>query len=263
MNQPIKIYRQGAGKPISLLHGWGMNANVFKPLSQSLAADFEVSRVDLPGYGSSDWLPQMDFDAQVDAFAELLPPSTLLGWSMGGLYAMQLVHRYPHKFRQLILVSCNPCFVQREDWSCAMDPAIFTGFSDSLMNDWRAMIRRFLALQMQGAERTQSLIRQVSELLSQGGEPQPEALRFGLQLLLKQDAREVLKKLPASILVVLGGKDKLVPANLAKQLDKINPQIRVECLAHSAHAPFLSESKAFTDLIDEFVKSPATGQGSG
>lgn len=255
MNQPIKIYQQGKGQPITLLHGWGMNAQVFMPLGQSLAADFDVRRVDLPGYGSSDWLPGMDFDTQVDTLAEVLPPSTLLGWSMGGLYAIRLACLYPDKFKQLILVSCNPCFVQRDDWLCAQEPMTFSGFSDSLISDWRATMRRFLALQIQGSDRTQSLIRQVSELLSKGGEPQPEALRFGLDLLLKQDARKELQKLSRPILLVLGNKDRLVPVCLADQLRPINQQIRVECLAHSAHAPFLSESEAFIDLINEFVKS--------
>lgn len=259
MNQKIKLYQQGSGEPLTLIHGWGMNSAVFEPLAQQLADEFCVTRVDLPGHGRSTWSGKANFDAQVDELADVLPESALLGWSLGGLYALRLVNRYPDKYGKLVLVSCNPCFVQRENWQAAVDTSVFTEFSASLIENWQATIKRFLGLQMFGVAQARSLIRQLSGLLEEGGEPNPEAMRFGLDLLLQLDARSELAAVNVPVLEVLGQRDTLVPAKLADQLALINPAIRVECVARSAHAPFLSHKDLFADLISEFVKPTATG----
>ena len=36
-----------------LLHGWGLNAEVWRCISEELASQFTVHLVDLPGYGRS------------------------------------------------------------------------------------------------------------------------------------------------------------------------------------------------------------------
>jgi len=200
MNNQIKTYQQGDGTPLTLVHGWGMNSAVFEPLVQNLSSEFAITRVDLPGHGRSKWQGETDFDKQVDALAKVLPDSALVGWSLGGLYALQLVNRYPEKFNKLVLVSCNPCFVQRENWQTAVDADVFAEFSASLIDNWKLTIRRFLGLQMHGVDQARSLIRQISELLVNGGEPDPEAMRFGLDLLLKLDARNELKQVEVPLM---------------------------------------------------------------
>ena len=255
----LGLYQQGRGYPISLLHGWGMNAAVFEPLAQHLADSFAVMRVDLPGYGQSSYLASTRFDQAVDLLAEQLPDGALMGWSMGGLYAIELARRFPQKFPVLVLVSSNPCFVQRKDWVSAVDAAVFKEFSTGLIENWRVTIRRFLGLQMHGAEGERTLIRQISELLLQGGEPGPDVLKSGLDLLLSMDARGALRQVLVPTLVVLGERDTLVPIALAEQLNSINPAIRVECLAGSAHAPFLSHREEFAGLLREFVTSATAG----
>lgn len=259
MNSSFGLYQQGEGCPVSLLHGWGMNAAVFEPLANQLAADLSVSRLDLPGYGRSKALVFTDYDQSIEFIAEQLPGGALVGWSMGGLYAIDIVRRFPEKFPALVLVACNPCFVQREDWHSAVEASIFSDFSADLIDNWRGTIRRFLGLQMHGVEGARFLIRQISELLLQGGEPAPEVLKSGLDLLLSMDAREALSQLKVPALVVLGARDTLVPITLADQLASINPAIRVECFAGSAHAPFLSHREEFAGLLREFVTSAAAG----
>ena len=51
MAQSLHISSIGEGTPIVLLHGWGLNSAVFKPLAEALSADYQVLSVDLPGYG--------------------------------------------------------------------------------------------------------------------------------------------------------------------------------------------------------------------
>ncbi len=61
-----------------------------------------------------------------------LPPGRLMGWSLGGLYAIELALRHPEKFSELILVASNPCFVTRSDWNCAIDAAVLDTFAEDV-----------------------------------------------------------------------------------------------------------------------------------
>lgn len=110
-------------------------------------------------------------------------------------------------------------------------------------------IKRFLSLQMHGSDNARLLIRNLMERLQVGGEPDPEALQFGLDLLKQTDSRELLATLELPIKMILGERDQLVPGSLAKEIIKVNPQIQVESLATAAHAPFLSHSTQFLAMI--------------
>ncbi len=261
MYESLNICRAGQGVRLVLLHGWGMNSAIFKPLLDCLTLDFETWCVDLPGHGRSG-LIDLDFDREVEVLAESLPDAILLGWSMGGLYATELAHRYPERFSHLLLVASNPRFVQQPDWPAAVPRQVFDEFATSLSGDWKSTIKRFVGLQLHGADQARQLIRQVTSLLYEGGEPRPEALGKGLDLLLTHDTREPLSHLQQPVMLVLGRRDTLVPISLLEQIHRVNSAIRVECFPHSAHVPFVSHPQQFADLLREFTQSSSTGQNS-
>jgi pimeloyl-ACP methyl ester carboxylesterase len=49
--------RRGSGEPLVLLHGIGSRWQVFEPVLDLLAGDFELWSVDMPGFGASPPLP--------------------------------------------------------------------------------------------------------------------------------------------------------------------------------------------------------------
>ncbi len=237
-------------EPLILLHGWGMNARVFEPLVTILENRQQLINPNLPGYGDSHWDASLNFDQQVEQMAQDLPSGRLLGWSMGGLYAIELVTRYPKKFSQLTLVCCNPCFVKRPDWDCAVGESVFDEFCEQLTRGWESTIRRFLSLQMLGETRARGLIRDLSMQIAKDGEPDARVLRFGLDLLKQQDVRSRLQNYEQPISLILGERDVLVPIALSQQISDVNPRIQVESLAGAAHAPFLSHTVEFASLLN-------------
>lgn len=247
--QVLSVTKSGCGEPIILLHGWGMNATVFEPLRGELARNNTVYCVDLPGYGLSQWDATLSFEAQIALIASHLPTGKLLGWSMGGLYAAELAQQYPDQFSQLTLVCCNPCFVRRLNWGCAVDEAVFDAFGEELNKGWKSTIKRFLSLQMHGNDNARQLIRELMTRMEAAGEPDVEVLLFGLNLLKQNDSRSLLTSLDLPIKMILGGRDVLVPYDLAKEIVHINPQIQVESLATAAHAPFLSHTDQFLTML--------------
>lgn len=250
MKNSLSVSHVGRGEPIVLLHGWGMSASIFDPLRDLLAGSREVITVDLPGYGKSRWHASLGFEDQATLIAEQMPSATLLGWSMGGLYATEMVRQNPDRFNRLILLCSNPCFVRREDWRWAVDASVFDAFALSLERGWTSTIKHFLSLQMLGNTDVRHLVRALMVKLKDAGEPDATALDFGLQLLKTVDTRTVLSKLEIPVDMIFGRRDALVPISVAKQIGEVNPKIQVESLADAAHTPFLSHTAQIASMIE-------------
>lgn len=243
------MIRQGRGEAIILLHGWGMNSIVFNRFSAELAKTREVIRVELPGYGASVWDETLTFSQQVEQIVAELPEGEILGWSMGGLYAVEMLRQQPQQFSRLLLVCFNPCFVRRTDWHCAVESTRFDQFATSLTQSWEATVRHFLSLQLYANLHARRLVRELMADLQQVGRPDPAALKFGLELLKQQDVRPLLSTLDTPIQLILGRRDRLVPESLAKEIRHVNPKIKVELLATAAHMPFLSDTAHFLTML--------------
>lgn len=228
-----------------MLHGWGMNARVFEPMLASFDSSFAAINPGLPGYAGSPWRFEASFEVQLQKMGADLPPGRLMGWSMGGLYAIELALRYPQKFSELILVASNPCFVARSGWSCAIDAVVLDTFAEDMQLDRQRTLRRFLALQMQGESDARAITRDLWQRIVEAGEPDLAVLRFGLDLLSHQDLRDALGRLEQPVSLILGERDKLVPIGLRQQISDVAPGIQVESVAGAAHAPFLSNPDMF------------------
>ncbi|MEX0168774.1 alpha/beta fold hydrolase [Streptomyces sp. LMG1-1-1.1] len=90
--------RRGAGEPLLLLHGIGHHWQAWEPVLDVLATERDVIAVDLPGFGTSDALPDgspYDLSTVVPvlgAFCEAVGAERphVAGNSLGGLLALEL-----------------------------------------------------------------------------------------------------------------------------------------------------------------------------
>ena len=116
----------GTGDPLVLIHGWGMNANVWKNIEADLSKNFKLIMINLPGMGSCKSNDYYDMSTIVDSLNKLIPNNaTLLGWSLGGQIAMEYQRKFPQKIKNLILVSSTPCFINKKEWNCGVEKDIF------------------------------------------------------------------------------------------------------------------------------------------
>ena len=69
-----------------LLHGWGLNAEVWHCIQEELASHFTLHLVDLPGFGRSRGFGAMTLDEMAQQVLQHAPPKAVwLGWSLGGI----------------------------------------------------------------------------------------------------------------------------------------------------------------------------------
>ena len=243
---------EGAGPDLVLLHGWGLRLEVWDGLVAALRGRFRVIRVDLPGHGRSRDATPLEAAALIPALEAVLePPACWVGWSLGGLLALQLSALRPAWFDRLGLVGCNPCFVQHPDWP-GVAPEVFAEFTAGVHTDPDATWKRFLGLVARGGEQRE-ILRHLRRLA--GGEAPPEtgALVQGLTLLAQTDARATAAALPVPVHWWLGTRDALVPSETADALADLTGPGSVTALEGAGHAPFLSHPDAFNEMSGRWL----------
>lgn len=249
----MHIETVGHGPALVLIHGWALHGGVFAPLVERLSPHFELHLVDLPGHGHSrDDTTALSLPFLVHAIAAATPPAAWLGWSLGGLVALQAAATLP-QVRGLAMLAATPRFVRGGDWPDAVEPAVFEQFGRELAQDYRGTLERFLALDTLGSEHGRAELRTLKDMLVARGEPAPRALQEGLQLLERSDLRRALPGLRRPSLWIAGQRDRLVPARGIHAAAALAPDAQAVGIAGGGHAPFLGHADAVAALLHDFL----------
>ncbi|MBI5329025.1 MAG: pimeloyl-ACP methyl ester esterase BioH [Betaproteobacteria bacterium] len=231
------------------LHGWGLHGGIWAETRALLPGDAP----DLPGYGATPTVTPYTVETVADAVAASLDgPVDLIGWSMGGMTALALAARHPDKVRRLVLVGASPCFVNRPGWGHGLDAEVVTGFSQSLAQDYKTTLQRFLALQARGDDEARAVISRLREKVL-AHEPRPDTLAAGMDLLQQADLRDVLEAVLCPTLVVHGAYDALCPVAAGRWLAAYLPDAALAEHPRASHAPFLSHPAWFVETVTEFL----------
>ena len=249
----------GHGPPLVLLHGWAMHSGIWGPLVAQLARSHRVHAIDLPGHGRSAPIAPCTLAAIVAAVDSTLAsesgPFTVLGWSLGGLVAMQWAISRPARVNRLALVCTTPRFVAGVDWPHAMPAEAITRFGDELHVAWKLTVQRFLALQVHNSEHGRATLAALRDQLWVRGEPSRSALAATLDVLVSADLRDAVARLESPTLVVAGSRDTLTPPAAGRWLADTIPGAQFQEIAGAAHLPFVSHQKEFFALLENFLAS--------
>ncbi len=109
----VNLYykEMGIGDPLVLIHGMGSNADIWEAVMPALAKTYRVIAYDRRAYQRSQGVPpplkeyncQQAQDLAVLLQALNAAPATLVGWSLGGVYALHVALNCPALVQQLIL----------------------------------------------------------------------------------------------------------------------------------------------------------------
>lgn len=250
----IHVETSGQGPDLVLLHGWGLHGGIWQSSVPLLEPHYRLHRVDLPGHGRS---PALACDYTLENVAKTVMQAvpanaSWLGWSLGGRVALSAAAQGA-AIKHLVLVGSNPCFTQRSDWPHAMPAGELEQFASALRDDWQGTLQRFLAIQARGSTRARDELRALRQDLFAHGEPQPEALAGGLEILRSADLRALLPAIEQSTLVLHGDRDTLAPLAAAEYTAAHLPHGRLQVIAGAGHAPFLSHPDEFIARLREFL----------
>jgi len=248
MAQTLKFSSMGKGPTIVLLHGWGLNSQVWRPFAQSLEQSHKVILIDLPGYGENSEIRLSPYTLQNMAqniVASINEPAIYLGWSLGGLVASQIALDYDENvITGLITVASSPCFNEHKNWR-GIKPELLSAFHHQIAKDIKATLNTFLKIQAMGSGHIKDDIKQIKQLVMSAPLPNREALDAGLELLETIDLREFLHQINIPFLRIYGKMDSLVPKVSIPLIDQLVPDSQSITIAKASHAPFISNANEF------------------
>jgi pimeloyl-[acyl-carrier protein] methyl ester esterase len=251
----LHVEIRGDGPDLVLLHGWGLHGGMWGPWLDALTDVARLHVLDLPGHGRSGFSPsQGDLPGMARAvFARLPSGATVLGWSLGGLIALELARRHPRQVHALILIASTPRFLAGPDWEHGMQPEVLDEFSAGLERDYHRTVQNFLTLQTRGDERGSEALRELRHRLGDHGEPDRRALAAGLDMLRRTDLRDALPRIVQPALVIAGEHDRLTPPAAGRELAATLPSARLRVIERCGHAPFLSHAEPVIGEVRGFL----------
>ncbi len=263
------------GDPTLLVHGLGGSATNWLDVMGPLAADGPVVAVDLPGFGRTE--PPTARAGRIDAQGHFLDRFLReLGWgrtvvhgnSMGGLLAVLLAARSPHRVQRLVLTAPALPAPRRPD---AISPAALARFAPFV--SWRLghlVLERVygqsspeevrqdtMRLVMGEVEDVRPAMRQVQienvELARQVDWRLPSFARAASDLAhtlaRARSVQQAIDAVVAPTLVVWGDQDKLVSRAAMDETMARRPDWRRVDMPGVGHAPMLEAPDGWLDAV--------------
>lgn len=240
----LKIAYQvkGTGTPVVLLHGWGGEANSFKPVFDWLSRSYQVYALDLPGFGLSE-IPSTAWDASdyaqflSDFFHKLnIDKAHLIGHSYGGRISIVMAAEEPEKVDKLILVDSAGIILPRT-------VRYYIQVSVAKIGRLMRCCGTF------GNRLADSIAQRV------GSEDYREAgpMRATMVKSVNQNLRPLLPKIQASTLLIWGENDTDTPISSGKIMEKEIPDAGLVILKDAGHFSYLDQLPQFCEIVTNFL----------
>ena len=250
--------REGEGKPLLFLHGWGVDKRIWRQQSKYFSQYYSVLTIDLPGHGKTTWgkisLAQMSGDLNRIIETLALNQFSLVGSSLGGLLAIKFCGLFPDKIKCLTLVGVLPKFSQSEDYPYGLDIERMRKLGGQLNLDYPQIINVFFRSLFTREERSSRRFKWLQKFRRFADVPQQQALAEYLNILEKEDLRDVFKRIKVPLQFINGTEDYICGSGSVLFLKSVFPQARFDDFPHCGHFPFLSKPYEFNAVLEEFLK---------
>jgi pimeloyl-ACP methyl ester carboxylesterase len=253
----LEYYVEGSGPPLLMIMGFAGSAMSWgEPFLEEMRRHFTITRFSNRGTGTSDRVTQpftvrtMADDAVnlLDALGMQRPH--VLGISMGGMIAQELVLNYPERVNGLVLGCTSPGISKGVQAGAEImgkfAPAPGKERDDIIRDFWTVICSPGFITR--GAAFLDAMVQQALE------SPTPmETLGLQMMAINQADTFERLPQIKAPTLVIHGDVDMLVPTANAPILADNIPGARLEIIPGAAHMFFWEQPETSAAIISEFL----------
>jgi 3-oxoadipate enol-lactonase len=252
-----KFTTLGSGPTILMLHGIGGGHLAFAPQVERFAAEgYRAVSWDMPGYGASAPIEPYTFKGLAQSCLALIdalqvPHVILVGHSMGGMVAQELVARAPERVSHLVLAGTSASFGSSDGAWQQQFIADRTAPLDAGKS--MAELAATLVPRMVGAGAMPEGVGLATHCMSQV----PEATyRRALECLVTFDRKEALANIRVPTLLIGGEFDRTAPSAVMKRMgERIAGSSFLE-LAGVGHLQPLEAPDAFDEAVLRFLELP-------
>jgi len=229
---------EGEGDDVMFIHGGSVSFRSWIPFIEELSKSFRVWAFSMPGAGKSSRLPR---SWKFEDYATVIKDHTLqekirphlIGHSLGGAIAVSLKAQYPELYGKLALLA--PAGIPHKSgssiWQVAKDQFKNFFFGDKYAKEDIRVNVRYHFLDM---------------------------LKIGT-LFKKIDARELLKRIDETVLIVWGRYDKILPIHLLDEFKRYLEKVK-DYRINDGHNFINNNSEFLSKTLKVFFARQAQGK---
>ncbi len=247
----------GGGPTVLMLHGIGGGHLAFAPQVETLASSgYRAVAWDMPGYGRSAPIEPYNFKGLAQSCITLIESLkcgdvTLLGHSMGGMVAQEVMARRPELVNRLVLCGTSPSFgipdgVWQREFIAQRTAPLDAGKS-------MTELAEVLVPQMVGPDALPEGVRLATLCMSQ---VPASTYRRALEALVTFDRRANLAQVQVPTLLVAGEHDRNAPPAVMKKMAKAIPYSTYLEMRGIGHLQNLEAPDDFDGLLLNFLALP-------
>lgn len=231
----INYIQYGSGKDIVLLHGWGQNIEMMKPLGDKFSKTNRITIIDLPGFGDSsepnDELTIYDYNEILEEILKKLKIKNpiIIGHSFGGRIAM--INASRNDVEKLVLFG-SPCIARIPKLSFKVRILKFLK-KVPIVNKLEGFAKRHIG--------------------SRDYKNASEVMRKVLVNTVNTDLSDCCKKIKCPTLLIWGDNDTEVDVKEAKQIESMIEDAGLIILPNSTHYAYLENLNHVVNILRNFL----------
>jgi pimeloyl-ACP methyl ester carboxylesterase len=247
----------GGGPTVLMLHGIGGGHLSFAPQVETLASSgYRAVAWDMPGYGRSAPIEPYNFKGLAQSCITLIEALkcgdvALVGHSMGGMVAQEVMARRPELVSKLVLCGTSPSFGKPDgDWQRE-----FIAQRTAPLDAGKSMaeLAEVLVPQMVGPASLPEGVRLATHCMSL---VPASTYRRALEALVTFDRRANLPLIQVPTLVVAGEHDRNAPPSVMKKMADAIPRSTYLEMHGVGHLQNLESPDDFDGLLLNFLALP-------
>lgn len=220
--------------PLFLIHGWATNAAIWPDwLTANSSCCYESPHY--PDYSHLE-------ESFLNVYQHYGRPLTIIGWSLGGMLALQLAAAYPEKIKKLILISSTPRFTMCENYTAGLAPSIVKNLARRIpKNKWQTQLD-FYKLMFSDKEQLweNKFTLEMAPLLECIEIP---TLQAGLRYLSEKDLRGILTSIQIPCHILHGTEDTICLPAAGQYLATMLPNATLTLIPGAGHIPFYTQGE--------------------
>ena len=234
-NVNVNYIQYGEGKDVLLLHGWGQNIQMMKPIGDNLCSNHRITIIDFPGFGESDepstpWSID-DYSLLIENLVRELNirKPIVMGHSFGGRVAIHFSANNP--IEKLVLFG-SPCI--RENKKLPLSTRILK------------KLRTLPGMDKLGEE----MKKYIGSRDYKAASP---IMRQTLVNVINEDLSSYARKIEEPTLLIWGEVDTEAPVDDARELEKIMTDAALIILP-GTHYAYLENLGQVINILNSFLK---------
>ena len=238
------------GSRVVLLHGWGCDRSLMKPVGNALKAGHQVLLVDFPGHGESGDPPEPwgvpEYAECLKALLEKLGfvPCAVIAHSFGCRIAAWLAAENPGMFDRMVFTGAAGIRPQPSEESLRRSEKYKKLRA-------RAEGLRRIPLMKGAAEKIEEKLRK--KYGSRDYNALNEEMRRTFVKVINLDLTELYSRIRASTLLIWGDADTETPLWMGKRMEEMIPDSGLVILEGGSHFAYLEQIDRFNTIVTHFL----------